>query len=55
MHELDYMFNAVDPIKAMHLLPPSLLDGYQQKPGVTVSDGHASHCLETTRLTGWHA
>ena len=38
MHELDYMFNAVDPIKAMHLLPPSLLDGYQQKPGVTVSD-----------------
>ena len=38
MHELDYMFNAVDPIKAMHLLPPSLLDGYQPKPGVTVSD-----------------
>ena len=38
MHELDYMFNAVDPVKAMHLLPPSLLDGYQQKPGVTVSD-----------------
>ena len=32
------MFNAVDPIKAMHLLPPSLLEGYQQKPGVAVSD-----------------
>jgi len=38
MHELDYMFNAVDPIKAMHLLPPSLLEGFTPKPGVTVSD-----------------
>ena len=38
MHELDYMFNAVDPIRAMHLLPPSLLEGFTPKPGVTVSD-----------------
>ena len=38
MHDLEYVFNAVDPIKAMHLLPPSMLDGFQHKPGVTVSE-----------------
>ena len=36
LQELNYMYDAVDPIKAMHLLPPSLLDGYSEL--LTVSD-----------------
>ena len=35
LHELEYMFDAVDPIKAMHLLPPSLMKGYTERLNVS--------------------
>ena len=35
LHELEYMFDAVDPIRAMHLLPPSLMKGYTEKLNVS--------------------
>ena len=30
LHELEYMYDAVDPIKAMHLMPPNLMKGYTE-------------------------